>query len=213
MATTKDTSHVQIIGRVLPNPRGQWNETIQYERLDFVVFQGNGYICRESNMNEPPSIFESSWTLVCGKGEKGDKGDKGPEGTGIPIYRGEFDMNDTYNKNDVVEYNGSSWVCMKDEVSGISPEGGITFTVKDDVYPVWRLSCKGVEYQITKDGEVIFYNHSSVTGVKTYSTNVYIKNFNSKTGATTEQTLQSKIDDLERRLKKVESILDKYSLD
>lgn len=211
--TSKDTSQVQIIGRVLPNPRGVWDLNTEYSRLDFVTYEGSGYIATTSSTGKYPSVYESSWTLVCQKGEKGDKGDKGVEGTGSPIFRGSYDSSETYGKNDIVEVNGSSWTCMFDDTVGVYPEDGVTVTVDEVEYPVWRLACKGVAYKIDSNGEVAFYNDSTVVGIKTYTDNVYIKTTDSKKGITTESTLQSKIDELETKINYVGRILEKYNLD
>lgn len=217
MAKQKDTSHVQVIGRVIPNPRGKWSVTADYERLDFVMFQGNGYIASQDNSGKTPGSFDSVWTLVVEKGEKGDKGERGEKGSGAPVFTGEFDINRVYNENDIVEYNGSSYVCMFDETTNIKPDGQDTVEVilnRETVQsPRWRLACKGVSYKISPDGEVAFYNMSNVTGVKTYTDNVYVKEYDAKNVVIKETSLQKKLEDMDKKINYIGQILNKYNLD
>ena len=56
------------------------------------------------------------------KGDKGDKGEKGANGTSF-TWRGEYNQSTTYNKNDVVSYNGSTFIWVSDvPTSGAVPE-------------------------------------------------------------------------------------------
>lgn len=224
MSKQKDTSHVQVIGRVIPNPRGTWDNETTYEKMDFVIFRGNGYVCKQENTGKLPEIYGSCWVLVVEKGEKGDKGDRGEIGVNAPVFIGTWDKNKAYNMYDVVEYNGSSYICMQDSVVGLKPsdeavavevdaaaeEDGSESEIEPKV--VWRTVCKGVAYKIQKNGEISFYNDEVVTGIKTYTTNVYIKTTDPKTLVTTESTLQKKIDQMQSQIDNLIKVLKKYDL-
>jgi hypothetical protein len=57
-----------------------------------------------------------------GAGPKGEKGDKGDDGVqGDIVWRGAYNSSTTYNENDAVENNGSSYVCLNDGTSGDAP--------------------------------------------------------------------------------------------
>lgn len=57
------------------------------------------------------------------------------------LPRGEFDLYETYNRLDVVSYQGSSFVCVKDHISGYTPVDGDT----------WKLvASKGDAYNLTE---------------------------------------------------------------
>ena len=61
------------------------------------------------------------------KGDKGDKGDRGPQGPQGPAAvaninpRGTWDVDATYMKNDMVVYEGSGFLCLLNNTSGIAP--------------------------------------------------------------------------------------------
>lgn len=58
------------------------------------------------------------------------------------LPRGEFDLYETYNRLDVVSYQGSSFVCVKDNIKAELPVDGNT----------WKLvASKGDAYNLTED--------------------------------------------------------------
>lgn len=214
MATTKDTTKIQIVGQVFPTPRGKWDANTEYKRLDFVLYNGNGYVALEGNSGKVPSLFESQWILVCERGEQGVEGQRGPAGAGLPVWCGTWNRTTVYTKNSVVEYDGSSYVCMLDDTSGISPVAGQTWTDDEgQSNPYWILACKGVAYKIQHNGEVVFYTGQDVTGVKTYTTNVYTRKTNQKSGIVSEIPLSTTLEDMSYQLDYVMGILKKYNLD
>lgn len=76
------------LGRVLPRFRGQWDPTINYDKLDVVYFEGSSYMAISDNINKRPDENESDWVLSAAKGEPGEPGKDGPTykaGKGISI--------------------------------------------------------------------------------------------------------------------------------
>lgn len=61
------------------------------------------------------------------KGDKGDEGPRGPEGrpgaTGLN-WKGTYDPLATYNTNDAVSWNGSTYFCILDGTTAIEPGNG-----------------------------------------------------------------------------------------
>lgn len=86
------------LGRILPRFRGNWDPTVNYERMDVVYFEGSSYMSVTSNINKRPPENESDWILSAAKGEPGEPGKDGPTykaGKGISIV------------NDVISATGS----------------------------------------------------------------------------------------------------------
>lgn len=76
------------LGRILPRFRGQWDPTINYDKLDVVYFEGSSYMALSDNINKRPDENESDWILSAAKGEPGEPGKDGPTykaGKGISI--------------------------------------------------------------------------------------------------------------------------------
>ena len=219
MSKQRDLTHIAVIGRVVPRPRGEWSNKATYERMEFVTHNGNGYVCQEENVGKIPSLYESIWVLVVKKGEKGEKGERGKRGIDIPEFVGTWQSNLTYHAYEVVDYNGSSYICTKEGTFGIKPgttteEGYHTIIGDDDkqqITPIWKLVCKGVAYKIDKNGEVSFYNNENVVGIKTYTTSVYIKTEN-ENGSVVETKLQDKIDKMQKQINKLAEAMQKYGL-
>lgn len=153
----------EVIGRVMLKPRGVWNAKLSYNVLDCVVRNGSSYVC----VSDSPTIAPESdklgeqWTLLCAKGEKGDKGEKGEVGTNAPNFVGEWTPQTKYSNFDCVYYKGSTWLCLTDpNMSIIKPPSSNSEN--------WRLLCKGSDYMLGDDGELIFYDSSKkVSGVRT----------------------------------------------
>ena len=185
------------------------------------------FICIQTTKSYSP-LNDDNWTKIC---EKGEQGQKGEPGLGVPTYMGVFDEFVVYHKLDVVLYKGSSYVCITNEITGISPDEVFYYPSKMNIKPVveeindeeqeeentiehvkyWQLICKGLDYTISPNGEVVFHD-AKVTGVKTYTDNVYEKDINNE-GDTTEPALKEIIAKLQVRIKYCEDILKKYQLD
>lgn len=98
--------------------RGEYNGSTQYYVGDFVSYQGSTYTCIQNSLGNDPTNT-SYWKLVAQKGDKGDTGPQGPQGPqgpagadGLDItWRGEYNNSTSYNVNDAVSYNGSSYIC------------------------------------------------------------------------------------------------------
>jgi len=68
---------------------------------------------------EPDSCNITLFPVGAVSGPKGDKGDTGPSGD--LNWTGSYDNSTTYNIHDVVEYNGSSYVCITNGTNGDTP--------------------------------------------------------------------------------------------
>ena len=74
-----------VLGKVMMIAKGNYSDAEQYEKLDFVMYNGWSYVAKQSTIGNVPTN-EDYWQLLAGKGdtgpqgiqgEKGDKGDKG----------------------------------------------------------------------------------------------------------------------------------------
>lgn len=74
MATTVN------LGKVSITPRGVYNASTAYSRLDLVVYAGSGYLALRDVKGVVPTDGED-YKLIVSKGDKGDKGDTGNTGS------------------------------------------------------------------------------------------------------------------------------------
>ena len=71
------------IGKVAPVPRGEYNNTNQYAKIDIVSMDGGSWISNKPVRGVKPGTDPESWTQLAQKGDtgpKGDTGDTGPQG-------------------------------------------------------------------------------------------------------------------------------------
>lgn len=77
-------------GRVAMVPKGEWDATTAYTRLDVVLYQGSAWVCIQDGTGQTPDTATNYWQLLSLKGEQGDKGDKGDTGaTGATGAKGD----------------------------------------------------------------------------------------------------------------------------
>lgn len=72
MATTN-------LGRVSIVPKGTWNASTTYKKLDLVAFEGSSYIALQNNLNKPVSNT-TYWQKIAQKGDQGIQGIQGIQG-------------------------------------------------------------------------------------------------------------------------------------
>ncbi|MCD7977737.1 MAG: hypothetical protein LUG51_11480 [Tannerellaceae bacterium] len=60
------------LGKVVFIPKGEYNENIQYEKLDLITYQGTGYIVLSPFQGIEPSKENKHVMLIAERGEKGD---------------------------------------------------------------------------------------------------------------------------------------------
>lgn len=129
------------LGRILPRFRGQWNPTVNYDKLDVVYFEGSSYMAISDNINKRPDENVNDWVLSAAKGEPGEPGKDGPTykaGKGISITNnvisatggGEGGGGETYFAGYGVEIDMSNNINTEVKASNDTPIGwkNITFT-------------------------------------------------------------------------------------
>ena len=127
-------------------PKGDWISYATYDALDMVCHtrasggDGSAYASVQgSNINHAPSEGTPWWfrvSEIAEHGVAGEDGDSIPGIDGIGVNRNNWKTAKAYNKNDVVFYNGSSFICIEVHTSGIAnkPESGAG---------KWRYATKG----------------------------------------------------------------------
>ena len=114
-----------VLGKVMMIAKGDYSDAEQYEKLDFVMYNGCSYVAKQSTIGNIPTN-EDYWQLLSGKGdtgpqgiqgekgdkgdtgskgEKGDKGDTGPQGIQGPkgIQGEKGDKGDAFTYSDFTE--------------------------------------------------------------------------------------------------------------
>lgn len=69
-----------ILGKVSVVPKGNYENSTRYDRLDVVVYEGNGYIATRDNLQDIIPGETDDWMLIVQRGEQGKPGPVGPEG-------------------------------------------------------------------------------------------------------------------------------------
>ena len=118
---------------------GTWNSGAQYLINDIVYYNGNSYIAVEGSININPSGDQSAWVLLAQSGASGlsglsgrsgisglsglsgRSGISGLSGIGLIWVAGGWDFELTYSINDLVSYNGSSYISIADNNSNQIP--------------------------------------------------------------------------------------------
>lgn len=115
--------------------RGTWSGAANYSANDLVEEGGTSYICILDHVvpHTPPNA--TYWNVFVERGDtgatgpdgptgpKGDKGDTGDAGAGFS-WQGTWSSSTSYDTNDVVEFNGSAYICLQDGVSGAGHSPG-----------------------------------------------------------------------------------------
>lgn len=93
--------------------RGEWVSTIQYTPYNFVIYNNNIYMCfQQPPVNTLPTD-ENYWIFL------GLEGVQGKPGTDV-VMEYDWEPTTSYQKNDLVVYNGLIYVALKDN-TGIVP--------------------------------------------------------------------------------------------
>jgi 7-cyano-7-deazaguanine synthase in queuosine biosynthesis len=97
---------------------GAWQNQ-NYTQNQAVEYNGSSYVCIQDTVsNENPSN-STYWNLMASKGDTGNTGPVGPSGD--LNWMGVYNASTTYNINDTVESNGSSYVCINNGTTDQPP--------------------------------------------------------------------------------------------
>lgn len=127
------------IGRDGVNPRAEWNATDTYEQDDLAYWGGSTWIAKSSvpANNAPPALPSTEntyWRIFARSGS-----------TGINS-RGTYSASTDYAANDLVLYNGSSWIALQPTTGNAPPNLPTTANA------YWRLvASKGTDGTGTGD--------------------------------------------------------------
>ena len=68
-----------VLGKVMMIAKGDYSDAEQYEKLDFVMYNGCSYVAKQSTIGNIPTN-EDYWQLLSGKGDTGPQGIQGDKG-------------------------------------------------------------------------------------------------------------------------------------
>ena len=68
-----------VLGKVMMIAKGDYSDAEQYEKLDFVMYNGCSYVAKQSTIGNIPTN-EDYWQLLSGKGDTGPQGIQGEKG-------------------------------------------------------------------------------------------------------------------------------------
>lgn len=105
--------------------QGAYNSATNYMDMNFVTWNGQSYICKQDNTVGIDPSHTSNWALVA---QKGDKGDQGVPGAALS-YVGTYNSASTYQQNQLVTYNGSTYICLQNNTTNILPTNTAYWTL------------------------------------------------------------------------------------
>ena len=128
------------LGRIKFIWKGDWVTGTQYVKDDVVRVGGKVYVCTISHTADPDFNVDADyvppkWNLM-GDGQE---------------WRGDWDNNVTYYKNDLVKYGGNVFLCLIGHVSAATDTDGleIDFTIpgQDSTLSKWDLFAESFDWQ------------------------------------------------------------------
>jgi len=108
------------------NYQNEYSSGATYNQKNIVTYNGESYICRKDGIigvAPDPSQDTAQWAKIAEKGEKGDVGSKGDDGASL-TYKHGYDPSITYQVDDLVRYEGSTYACIQ-ETQGNLPTNGM----------------------------------------------------------------------------------------
>lgn len=94
--------------------KSTWSGATAYAVNDAVTLNGTSYICVQAHTNQSPPNA-TYWNVIASKGDTGSQGPAGldgADGEGF-IWEGTWSSLTAYAVDDVVERNGSSYICIQ----------------------------------------------------------------------------------------------------
>lgn len=105
--------------------RGAYTTNTNYYINDVVEYAGSSYACYVACKDVLPTDT-TKWAILVTKGAQGDQGAKGDKGDVGMVWKDTYDAATTYALNEVVFYNGCSWICVAVS-TGNAPSVSSTF--------------------------------------------------------------------------------------
>jgi hypothetical protein len=125
---------VGLAGESAPgwNPAGEWDSATAYAELDVVVHttaddgDGSAYICLQANTNQPPAASPSYWAMIVQavEGPQGPGGEDMTSAVEVGVWRGAWNSGTSYSDNDLVRYEGSTYICADPHTASNSNKPG-----------------------------------------------------------------------------------------
>ena len=168
----------QALGKVTITPKGAYDGSTTYYRLDTVTYNGSSYMAKDTTIGNLPTNT-TYWELLAQKGDTGDTGSRGPQGEhgepgGTPLIAASTsEMTDTstvyVNTTDGhwYYYDGDSW-----------EDGGVYQATAIDDFNLNRINenyskLNEITIQVKNDGYVV-YNTGLIDGLGSSKHSDYI---------------------------------------
>ncbi len=101
---------------------GTWSGATAYVVNDAVTLNGTSYICTVNHTNQTPPNA-SYWNVIASKGDTGSQGPAGldgADGTAF-VWQGAWSSLTAYSVNDVVEKDGTAYICTQAHTNQTPP--------------------------------------------------------------------------------------------
>lgn len=103
---------------------GTWSSTVSYKQWNVVSYQNQSYLCLLGNSNTSPTNT-TYWSLIAAQGGIGPQG---PAGAALS-YIGTYSSLATYQINQLVTYNGSTYICLQNNTTNQVPTNTAYWTL------------------------------------------------------------------------------------
>lgn len=142
----------QIIGKVGMTPRGMYDRTRAYERLDVVTYQGSSWVAIvDVPAQISPAMGSDYWQLQARMGETGPQGPVGPQGNSAFDGTGVELVNNLTQGGQTAALSAEQGKILKQELTELESEVGDRIEVYEDAI---RLD-EGDLYICDKKGNIV----------------------------------------------------------
>lgn len=159
-------SSTKSLGIVAPVPKGNWNATTAYNKLNIVRYNKASYIALMQNTNMPPSSNSLVWMLIAQDGEEGSSSGVNVQVDGVSILNkdGILQLPSEY-----IEYLSNQTYAAPAILSFSVSDGGIGVSNPISNQSIWQIT--GVKHEEKNIdnivGDLTFtFNNTSTTITK-----------------------------------------------
>ena len=126
----------QNLGKIMMTPKGVYNNSTAYEKLDVVTYNGSSYVCKQATTGNLPTT--DYWQLIANKGDKPVVGvdyfteDDKQEIADLVIEHSDEDIDELFNAlpsntvtgTDINITDAINCRCIETKVNGMSTQDG-----------------------------------------------------------------------------------------
>lgn len=104
---------------------GNYSPTVTYNNWNVVSYNNQSYLCIANNTVGQVPTNKAYWSLIAAQGAQGEQGVQGA----ALAFVGTYNSASTYQENQLVSYNGSTYVCLQNNTTNQVPTNATYWSV------------------------------------------------------------------------------------